>query len=71
MLYRVEVFPHYQQESIVSYTEDILTLQMGINTVYLEEGKPSYINVRYATEEEIQYNRESTRLNRVEVYNRY
>lgn len=53
--YRVETFPHYSKDSIVTYSENLMGLSEGVNVVYLEEGKPSYINVRQATDEEVDW----------------
>ena len=68
--YRIETFPHYQTDSIISWSEDIGDLKIGINVVYLIEGRPSYINVREATEEERHWLSQSTHLKRVEIYQR-
>lgn len=58
MIYRVETFPHYQRDSIITWVrgeESLMGLQPGINVVELEPNKPSYINVRHATEEEVEW----------------
>jgi hypothetical protein len=55
--YVVTTFPHYQpNDPIITYTQDLMGLKVGINVVYLEENKPSYLLVRSATAEEVYYN---------------
>jgi hypothetical protein len=68
MIYRVETFPHYQKESILTWSDVIHPLQVGINVVELEQGKFSYINIREATEEEIEWLKESNKTDKTRIW---